>query len=102
MINNNFSNNYNDSCKINLLLDKNNKNEDEDINIENDNKDNQIIQFDNNNDVIKFKSSIKYLYMDKNNKKFRFTLSKYIAKTNTGYYICSDSSCKAHLSTRIK
>ena len=43
----------------------------------------------------KIKKSFKYLYLKNNNKKFRFSLSKYIPETKTGYYKCYDSECKA-------
>ena len=46
-------------------------------------------------DKTEFKNSIKYLYIKKNDKHFRFSLSKFYEKTNTGYYNCYDTQCHA-------
>ena len=52
---------------------------------------NNIIQNNNNNSL---KNCIKYLYITKNDKRYRFSLSKYHEKICTGYYNCYDSACK--------
>ena len=51
----------------------------------------------NNKDekFITLKKAIKYLYIKKSEKRFRFSLSKYIENTNTGYYKCNDSQSAA-------
>ena len=40
------------------------------------------------------KNSIKYLYITKKDKRYRFSLSKYNENICTGYYNCYYSACK--------
>ena len=49
----------------------------------------------------KFKSYIKYFYLYKDNKKFRFSLNKYNVKNFTAYYVCYDSKCLARGKIKI-
>ena len=86
---NNKSNKKNKQHKSNEKIKKNrdkaNINQDSEIIINN-----KIV-----NENKHLKNRIKYLYINKNDKKFRYSLSKYISKTFTGYYNCYDSQCSA-------
>ena len=40
--------------------------------------------------------------MDKDWKKFRYSLDEYISKTSTAYYVCYDSTCSARGNIKIE
>ena len=86
---NNKSNKKNKRHKSNEKINKN-------IDKANINQDSEIITNNKNvNENKHLKNTIKYLYINKNDKKFRYSLSKYISKTSTGYYNCYDSQFSA-------
>ena len=87
--------NYRDNSKSNINLQKNQRESKKSI-IDKDGEDSDSLHFEaNKNTMKKFKASIKYLYIEKNKLKFRYSLSKFIDKTNTAYYNCYDSTCNA-------
>ena len=88
IIDNKMINNKNKSKPKNKSKEKNLKNKKSKSKSKND-KEN--ISDDSNNNI---KKDLKYLYLNKKDKKFRFSLSKYVPETKTGYYKCYDSQCK--------
>ena len=53
----------------------------------------------------KIKSKLKYIYVEKNVKKFRYSMDKWVIsnknKNITIYYVCYDSKCKARCNIKF-
>ena len=57
-------------------------------------KKNNVIFDENKNLLDKFKKYIKYIFVNNDGQKYRYSLDKYKKENMTAYYVCFDSNCK--------